>query len=138
MFADDIKSVKVEVLEDGGGEEEHGVLLQERERHVRPAEVVVLAVEVTLSCASLAVVRDDVAFCAVPVVGDNAAVYVFRTEDAFRFRVGTFIGDWRTLDHESQTHFRKHAVELEGRDAALLTPYVCFCPVRMFHNLGIS
>ncbi len=84
------------------------------------------------------VVRDDVAFCAVPVVGDNAAVYVFRTEDAFRFRVGTFIGDWRTLDHESQTHFRKHAVELEGRDAALLTPYVCFCPVRMFHSLGIS
>ena len=27
--ADDVKKVKVEVLEDGGGEEEHGVLLQE-------------------------------------------------------------------------------------------------------------
>lgn len=78
---------------------------------MRPAEVVVLAVEVALACASTVVVRDDVVFCAVPVVGDNAAVYVFRPEDAFWFRVGTFIGDGRTLDHESQAHFRKHAVE---------------------------
>ena len=44
--------MKVEVLEDGGGDKEHGVLLQERERHVRPSEVVVLAVEVALACAS--------------------------------------------------------------------------------------
>ena len=50
--------MKVEVLEDGGGDEEHGVLLQERERHVRPSEVVVLAVEVALACASPVVVRE--------------------------------------------------------------------------------
>lgn len=45
--ADDVKKVKEEVLEDGGGDEEHGVLLQERERHARPSEVVVLAVVCT-------------------------------------------------------------------------------------------
>lgn len=50
--------MKVEVLEDGGGDEEHGVLIQERERHVRPSEVVVLAVEVALACASPVVVRE--------------------------------------------------------------------------------
>ena len=128
----------LEVLEDVGGDEEHGVLLQERERHVRPSEVVVLAVEVALASASPVVVRDYVAFCAVPVVGDNAAVHVFRPEETFRFRVRTFVSDGRTLDHEPQVHFRKHAVELEGRDAALLALYVCFYPVRMLHKLGIS
>lgn len=75
-FSDNIKNVKVDVHEDGGGDEEHGVLRQERERHVRPAKVVVLAVEVAFACASLVVVGDDVAFGAVPVVGDNAEVYV--------------------------------------------------------------
>ena len=90
--ADDVKKVKEEVLEDGGGDEEHGVLLQERERHVRPSEVFVLAVEVALACASPIVVRDYVAFCAVPVVGENAAVHVFRLEETFRFRVRTFFG----------------------------------------------
>ena len=130
--------MKVEVLEDGGGDEEHGVLLQERERHVRPSEVVVLAVEVALACASPVVVRDYVAFCAVPVVGDNAAVHVFRPEETFRFRVRTFVGDWRTLDHEPQAHFRKHAVELEGRDAALWAPPPMFVSAQSVCSINLA
>ena len=135
---DDIEKVQVEVLEDGSGDEEHGVLLQKGERHVRPAEVVVLAVEVALACAPPVVVRDDVAFGAVPVVRDDAAVYVFGSEDAFRLRVRIFIGDGRALYHKPQVHIGQHSVKLEGGDTALPASYFGLRPVLMLHELGIS
>ena len=109
-----------------------------KENTVCPTEVVVLAVEVALACAPLVVVSDDVAFGAVPVVRDDAAVYVFGSEDAFRLRVRIFIGDRRALHHKPQVHVWQHGAEPEGGDAATPASDVRFRPVLMLHELDIS
>ena len=48
-----------------------------REEHVRPAEVVVLHVEVTLDSSALVVEVDDFKFALVEVVRDDGAVDAF-------------------------------------------------------------
>ena len=77
---EDVEQVEEEILDHGGGDEEDGVLTQERERQVRPSEVVVLEVKVALRSSSFVVVDADVALAVLPVVGDDAVVHVSWSE----------------------------------------------------------
>lgn len=104
--------------------------------HLRPGEVVVLAVEVTLACAPRVVV-DDVAFGAAPVVGYCAAVHVFRPEYSIRLRARDLVGDGRALDHKPLAHLRQHNIEPEGGDTAMLTTYACLRLARILRDLGV-
>ena len=47
-----------------------------------PSEVVVLAVEVAFARSALIVICDDILLGVAPVVGDDAAVHIFGSEDA--------------------------------------------------------
>lgn len=49
-----------------------------------PSEVIVLAVEVAFRCPAPVVIGDDVLLGVVPVVGEDAAVHIFGTEQPLR------------------------------------------------------
>ena len=132
-LGEDVEQVEVEVLEHGGCDEEHGVLVKERERQVRPSEVVVLAVEVALRCAALVVVGDDVALAVVPIVGDDAPVDVVRAEKLVLPIVGQ-----GALHDEPQVQPGQHGVELERRHAAPLTADGHIFPTGVLHELGVA
>lgn len=90
--ADLARQVQVEVLQHGGKEQKHRIVLHCRKWEVCPSEGVVLHVEVLLACTSLVVLIDDLFLRAVVIVGQYGTVYVFHSGQKLFSRSGLYFG----------------------------------------------
>ena len=72
------EEVEIEVLQHGSSQEEDDVFIHKGEGHVCPSEVIVLNVEDLLRSTPLIVAVDDREFAGLPVVGQDAAVFIGR------------------------------------------------------------
>ena len=115
--ADLAQQVQVEVLQHGGEEQEHRVVLHCGKREVRPSEVVVLHVEVLLRGASLVVLVDDLFLRVVVVVGQYGAVHVFHSGQELLSLSGLYFG---ALHDKPQVPVGEEIGEREGRDVHVL------------------
>ena len=115
--ADLAQQVQVEVLQHGGEEQEHRVVLHCGKREVRPSEVVVLHVEVLLRGASLVVLVDDLFLRVVVVVGQYGAVHVFHSGQELLSLSGLYFG---ALHDKPQVPVGEETGEREGRDVHVL------------------
>ena len=90
--ADLARQVQVEVLQHGGKEQKHRIVLHCRKWEVSPSEGVVLHVEVLLACTSLVVLIDDLFLRAVVIVGQYGTVYVVHSGQKLFSRSGLYFG----------------------------------------------
>ena len=80
LFADMTDEVEIEVLQHGSNHHESHVLIHEGKGQMRPAEVIVLYVEVLFARSTFIVECNDVLLCGCPVVGKDTAVCVYHSE----------------------------------------------------------
>ena len=119
------QQIQVEVLQHGGEEQEHRVVLHGREGKVGPAEVIVLHVEVPLAPAPLVVLVYDLLFGTLMVVGQYGSVHVFHAGQELLPLLRSPLG---ALDHEPQVPVGEEVGEFERGDFHLLAVHHCGPP----------
>ena len=81
LIADMTDEIEIEVLQHGGNHHGNHVLSHKGKGQMRPAEVIVLYVEVLFACSTLIVECNDVFLGRCPVIGKDTAVCVYHSED---------------------------------------------------------
>ena len=123
--ADFGQEILVEVLQHGGEEQEHGIVLHRGKRKMPPAEVVILHVEVLLASAPLVVLADDLLLSACVVVGQYGTVHVFHAGQ--QLLSGQSL-NLRALHYQAQMPVSEEVGELKRGDVHVLVIHLCGTP----------